>query len=169
MPKESIEYVENIEKLGRKQLVIWPYHCIKGTSGNNLETTFSNLVYFFAVAKRSRTNVIVKGTDPASEMYGILKPEYSPTKYINIDFLDKIAKYQKIFIAGQAKSHCVYESVLQILEHYSNNLDVTERIYILEDCMSSIGGFEKSTEEGFEDFKNKYKINIIKSTDNIKW
>ena len=80
---------------------------------------------------------------------------------IYAQFLDKI------IVAGEAKSHCVLESIKQILEHYETRPEITQKIYILEDCMSSITGFEDITNKTFEDFKKKYKVNIVKSTDNI--
>ena len=34
-PRDSIQYLKELEKVdaGKKQLCIWPYHCIKGTDG----------------------------------------------------------------------------------------------------------------------------------------
>lgn len=166
-PMASRDYVEHLEKDGKKVLCIWPYHCIQGTTGCALENQFANMVYFHSVAKKSVVQRLVKGQDPLSEMYGVIKPEYDTKGYINIDFLNKLEKYDKIIIAGEAKSHCVLESIKQMLEHYENRTDVTNKVYILEDCMSSIPGFEDATAKTFEDFKQKYKVNIVKSTDNI--
>ena len=70
-------------------------------------------------------------------------------------------------IAGEAKSHCVLESIQQILEYYENRPEITRKIYILEDCMSPIPGFEDVTDSAFETFKRKYQVAIAKSTDKI--
>jgi len=164
-PKASREYVENLEKQGKKVLVIWTYHCLQGTSGCALENQFANMVYFHSVAKKSMTLRLVKGQDPLSEMYGVIKPEYDTKNYINIDFLNKIEKFDKIVVLGEAKSHCCLESIKQILEYYQNKPEVTKKIYILEDCMSSIPSFEQTTENAFKSFKKQYKVNILKSTD----
>jgi nicotinamidase-related amidase len=117
-PKASREYVEHLEKDGKKVLVIWTYHCLQGTSGCALENQFANMVYFHSVAKKAMTLRLVKGQDPLSEMYGIIKPEYDTKNYINIDFLNKIEQFDKIVIGGEAKSHCVLESIKQILEYH---------------------------------------------------
>lgn len=164
-PKQSREYVLNLEMNAKKTLCIWPYHCIQGTSGNALENQFANMVYFHSVAKKSVPKKIVKGTDPLSEMYGIIKPEYDTKNYINMDLLNEIEKFDVVIIGGEAKSHCVMESVAQMLDYFSGRPEVTSRFYILEDCMSSIPGFEKATEDAFNRFKSQYKINIVKSTD----
>lgn len=164
-PKESLEYVQNLEKTAKKQLCIWTYHCLEGSFGAALEGQFSNMVYFHSVARKSITQRLVKGKDPLSEMYGIIKPEYDQKNYINIQFLNDLEKYDKIVVVGEAKSHCVLESVAQILDYYKDREDITSKVYILEDCMSSIPGFEDATENIFKDFKKNYKINIVKSTD----
>lgn len=164
-PSASRDYVEHLEKDGKKTLVVWSYHCLQGTTGAALENQFANMVYFHSVAKKAVTQRLVKGQDPMSEMYGIIKPEYDTKNYINIDFLNKLEKYDKIIISGEAKSHCVLESIKQMLEYYKDNLEVTKKVYILEDCMSVIPGFEDSTEQAFEDFKTTYHVNMVKSTE----
>jgi nicotinamidase-related amidase len=163
-PVKSIDYVENLEKLGRKLLNIWPYHCLQGTFGHSIEGQLGNMIYFHSVAKRSVPIRLTKGNYPLSEMYGILKGEYDPKNRINLDFLNKIAEYDYVTIAGEAKSHCVLETIRQVLDHYQGNLDVTNKIYILEDCMSTIPGFEDDTKKAFESFEKKHKVNLVNST-----
>lgn len=171
-PIASRDYVEHLEQDGKKTLCIWPYHCIQGTTGHALENNFSNMVYFHSVAKKMAPKRLVKGTDPLSEMYGIFKPEYSAKGHINLEALNMFADkhgnsiYDKVIFAGEAKSHCVLESIKQFLEYYAGS-DVLRNIYILEDCMTSISGYEQATADAFEEFKNKYHVNIVKSTDNI--
>ena len=49
----------------------------------------------------------------------------------------------------------------------SGQIDIAEelkKVYILEDCMSTIPGFEQVTEDDFEEFKNNYKLRVVKST-----
>ena len=164
-PEDSIDYVENLERLGKKQLMIWPYHCLKGTIGHSLECMFSNLIYFISTAKRIPITSVIKGENPLSEMYGIFKPEYSKTAHINTELLSSIERYRKVYVAGEASSHCVLESVKQITEFYGNDKRITSRMCILTDCMSSIPGFESDTEREFLALAEKYGIKLVKSTD----
>ena len=166
-PQASREYVRHLEQDARKALCIWTYHCLQGTTGAALENQFANMVYFHSVARKAVVQRLVKGQDPMSEMYGIIKPEYDTKGYINLDFLNKLERFDKVIIAGEAKSHCVLESIRQILEHYQTSPEVTKKVYILEDCMSPIPGYEDVTERTFEDFKKKYFVNLVKSTDDI--
>jgi nicotinamidase-related amidase len=159
-PEKSRECIANIEKYAKKTLCIWPYHCIKDTSGNDLEDQFASTLDSLRNVNKT---IVVKGLTPYTEMYGIFKPEYDPDNEINIELLNSLRSYDKIFIAGEAADYCVYESVKQILEYYANEPEVTSKIYILEDCMSSISG--KSVNEIFDELKNEYNLNIVKSTE----
>lgn len=165
-PLSSRDYVEHLEKDGKKTLVVWSYHCLQGTTGCALENQFSNMVYFHSVARKSVVQRLVKGQDPLSEMYGILKPEYDKNGYINLDFLNKMDKYDKIVIAGEARDYCVYESLKQMLEYHSGNAEVLKKIYVLEDCMSAIGN-PADVDKMYADLQSQYKFNIVKSTDDF--
>lgn len=165
-PLSSRDYVEHLEKDGKKTLVVWSYHCLQGTTGCALENQFSNMVYFHSVARKSVVQRLVKGQDPLSEMYGILKPEYDKNGYINLDFLNKMDKYDKIVIAGEARDYCVYESLKQMLEYHSSNTAVLKKIYVLEDCMSAIGN-PADVDKMYADLQSQYKFNIVKSTDDF--
>lgn len=165
-PALSKHYVRQLEKAG-KQLCIWPYHCINGTTGWALENQFSNLIHFMSVAARIPVQKICKGQYPLSEMYGIIRPEYSMHDNTNTKLLEKIASFDKIVIAGEAKSHCVLESIKQICEYYYDKLEITRKIYVLTDCMSDIPGFEQQSQTGYKILASKYKINLVKSTDNF--
>jgi nicotinamidase-related amidase len=163
-PNESAEYVYNLKLIGRPELMIWNYHCIQGTSGCALENQFANMLFYHAAARKVTPDLLVKGQDPFTEMYGVFKPEYDPTKTYPVTDLDMLQDYDKIIFAGQAKSHCVATSIEQVAEHYKDRPDVTSKIYILEDCMSNIPGFEQATANRFNEFKTRYKMNILKST-----
>jgi len=166
-PNESREYVEKLEASGKKRLVIWPYHCLQGTFGGSLEGQFSNVVYFHSAVRQSKVLRIVKGEDPLSEMYGIVKPEYDKNEYVNHELLQEISNYDKVVMGGEAKSHCVLESVIQVAEHFRHMPSVTNKIYLLEDCMSSIQGFETATEDALRAISAQYGVHRVTSVDLI--
>lgn len=166
--KETYNYVENLPLGAKKELVIWPYHCLRGTAGQALETQLNQMIWFHSVARKSQPYLFQKGSAANTEMYGIIRPEYDhPNNYYNIDFLNIVHQYDRIVIAGEAKSHCVLESIRQILDHYKDDKATLNKIYILEDCMSSIPGFEAGTETEFAAFKAQFGVNIVKSTDSF--
>ncbi|CAM3571386.1 MULTISPECIES: hypothetical protein [Brevibacillus] len=162
---ESLDYVSHLAQNSKKELCIWPYHCLEGSFGAALEGQFANMVYYHSVARKAAPLRIVKGKDPLSEMYGIIKPEYGPHAAEQLDFLESLRTYEYIFVVGEAKSHCVLESLRQILEYYEADPSVTSRIVVLEDCMSSIPGFEAAAEDAFTAWQKAYKISVTRSTD----
>lgn len=162
-PDESREYLIGLKEYGRLDLIVWPYHCIQGTKGAALEAQFANMLYAHEAARKSVPIHLVKGTDPLSEMYGIIKPEFDRNNFVNLSFLNLFEEYDQIIVAGQAKTHCVLRSVQQFFEHYRRRQDVLKKFFILEDCMSPIPGFDVNAE--FAGFEADYKVKIVKSTE----
>jgi hypothetical protein len=165
LPEESLEYVTRLEKLGKKELCIWPYHCIEGTFGCALEGQFANMVYFHSLVRQTEVKRLVKGLHPDTEMYGIFRPEYSRENLRNEKLLEEISTYDRILVAGEAKSHCVLESVSQLLEYFREKGIPGRKLTILEDCMSPIGGYEDVTEEAFRRFVEKDGIQVVRSSE----
>ena len=164
-PAYALEYLMHLEQDGKKQLCIWPYHCLAGSWGANLESEFTKMVYFHSAVRKSKPALIQKGFDPYTEMYGIIKAEYDPNNFLNLSVLNAIENFDEIYIAGEAASHCLMESGRQILEYFACRPEITQRITILEDCTSPINGYEQATCDAFEAFKNTYGIKVLKSTD----
>ena len=162
-PIRSRRYVEGLATKAKKDLFIWPYHCLQGTLGSALENQFANMVYFHSVAKKTMVNRIVKGTDPFSEMYAIFAPEFDEKGFINLDVLNKMTKFDKIVIAGQAQNFCCYESIKQLLEFHKSNSELLKKVYILEDCMSPVIITKEEATKQYDELKKIYKINIVNS------
>ena len=163
-PVESLTYLQMLESNGNKQLCIWPYHCLKGTAGYALENEFAKMVYFHSVARKTANKVVPKGEDPYSEMYGIIKPEYSRKNFLNMTVLNEIERFEEIYVVGEAASHCLLESVKQIADYFKGRPEIIQRITILEDCTSPIPGCEADTAAAFDSFRNS-GIKFAKSTD----
>lgn len=165
-PKEdALEYLKEISNNGQNVLCIWPYHCIEGTPGRCLENEFDKMVLFHGLARNESNVILPKGNNPYSEMYGIIRPEYTKDNYINQDVLDLIKEYDEVYVVGEASSHCVLESVRQVCEQFKDDRNTLENIYVLMDCMSPIVGYEEKTVESYEDLSKKYGIKLTKSTE----
>ena len=154
----ALEYTNKIEENGQRQLCIWPYHCLIGSKGAALENNLFNCIF-----ENFDYDMIEKGQDLDSEMYGFIKPEYSRKDLTNYKVLEKLKEYDNVFVAGEAASHCVLDSVKQIAEYYKDNQDFLKKITILKDCTSVISGYEEITNTEFEKLK-LLGIKIIEST-----
>lgn len=163
--EKSLEYIKSLYKNGKKELIIWPYHCLDGSIGANLEGQLTKMIYFHSAFHNTAPTFIRKGSDPCTEMYGIIKGEDNSSHTENIQVLENIKIFDNIYIAGEASSHCVLETIKQILEYFENENSVYQKINILEDCMSPVTGFEELTKNEFKKLEEKYHINMIKSTE----
>lgn len=139
----SREYVIKLESQRRKQLMIWPFHAMVGTSGHNLSPSLYEAVSYHAAARRSQPLKLVKGSLPQTEHYSILAPEVKlpsddPQGNLNLELLEDLQTYDLVYIAGQAKSHCVLETVNSLMRHFAGQPSVVRRLRIIEDGMSSV-------------------------------
>lgn len=167
LPNETKEqtYVKNVEA-GGEELRIWPYHCLENTRGAALEGELEKIVKFHSDVRDCNPMPYYKGQDQYSEQYGAIEAEYSPNNKIRLDILNVFEDptVVKIYLAGQAKSHCFLRTLQQIVKHFANRPDILSKIVVLEDCMSCIGGFEQATAEKMEEIK-KMGVKFVKSTD----
>ncbi|RMG79266.1 MAG: isochorismatase, partial [Chloroflexi bacterium] len=75
-----------------------------------------------------------------------------------------------IYVAGQAKSHCVLETVASLVRHMGEDSGTLSRIHLLTDCMSSVVhpeiDFEAIANETFARFA-EHGVQLVTSTDPI--
>lgn len=141
-PKWSLEYIDELAKLGRHQLMIWPYHTMIGTPGHALVPPLSEAISFHSAARLNQPMFLTKGTIPQVEHYGIWEPEVQYPKHpqggTNTHMLDLLARYDLVYFAGEAKSHCVLNTMRQTLEYFENQSEIIDKIRFLADCTSSV-------------------------------
>lgn len=153
----SKEYVERLEENVKKQLMIWPYHTLIGTAGHNLTPALYEAISYHSSARQTQPRLEIKGKVPKTEHYSLFEPEVkgeAGDELLNTDLLDDLADYDAIYIAGQAKSHCVLESVGSMMRYYTP--DVIEKLHLLMDATSSVQSpavdFEAIAQEQLEQF-----------------
>lgn len=138
----SRRYVEQLEKQHSKQLMIWPFHTMVGTVGHNLSPSLYEAICYHSAARQSQPLKLSKGSIPQTEHYSILEPEVKvadhPQGGFNHPLLNELAEYDLVYLAGEAKSHCVLETLNSIMRVLAPYPDRIERLRILEDGMSSV-------------------------------
>ena len=141
-PEWSREYVRRLQEEAKKDLMIWPYHTMIGTPGHTMMPALYEAVMYQTAARGAQPTFLQKGTIAKTEYYSLLEPEVKvpedPRGRFNQDFMDELLTYDLIYIAGQAKSHCVLETVTSIMRRYGDDPDVVSRLRLLEDCTSSV-------------------------------
>jgi nicotinamidase-related amidase len=168
-PKRSLEYVENLENNGEFNHFIWPLHCIIGSEGHSLHPTMLAAFNDWMSRNLRWTNYIEKGKNPYTEHFGIFRANVplsdDPNTQVNQRIFQALAQHDEVFLAGQAKSHCVVNSLKQILEIAPN---LASNLIVLDDCMSNVGGlpdqFYDMVDGIYADAKSK-GVRFQKSTD----
>ncbi|MCZ0904712.1 isochorismatase, partial [Microcoleus sp. HI-ES] len=126
-------------------LTIWPYHSMLGGIGHALVSAVEEAIFFHTIARNSQALFEIKGGNPLTENYSVLRPEVldgfdgNPIAEKNAKFIDKLLDFDEIIIAGQAKSHCVAWTIDDLLtEILTRDPNLAKKVYLLEDCTSPV-------------------------------
>lgn len=176
LQQHALHYVRRLSEEGRYPLTIWSYHSMIGGIGHALVSAVEEAIFFHSIARQSPTKFELKGSNPLTENYSVLSPEVLDTvdgraiDRQNSSLIQKLLAFDALYIAGQAKSHCVAWTVDNLLtEINAVDPNLTEKIYLLEDCMSPVVipgviDFCDRAEQTFQKFQDA-GMKIVKSTD----
>jgi nicotinamidase-related amidase len=141
--KRCFDYVEALEKNKKKVLTIWNPHCQIGTWGHSVQENLSDALADWQVNRFKEIDFVTKGSNPWTEHYGALMAEVpdsdDDTTSLNSKFIEVLATADIILIAGEALSHCVMETLNQIVDNIGD--EHIKKIQILTDATSSIGHY----------------------------
>lgn len=133
------EYLEKLSKGGKYALTIWPYHGLANAVNGAIMPFLSEAFMFHTLVSGRDTEFIQKGNNTWRENYSIFEPEVqdlgSTSEYPNIDLFTALTNYDKIYVFGEASSHCVLAS-LQSIER--ENPKLLEKIILLTDATSPV-------------------------------
>lgn len=164
-------YARSLRLSNKNPICIWPPHCIIGTRGHNITNTLMPSLKEWEINNCKNIQYIIKGLNSDTEHYGAFEAEvqYNNDSSTIADMLliNKLSYYDSIYVSGEASSHCVAETVKQLLQLLRNNLlraDIYKKIIILQDTMSPVPGFEHIENDFFESMREK-NIKICNSSD----
>lgn len=153
LAQASLGYVQALAGLGRHQLVIWPEHCLAGTPGHNVHEAVMGALNGWGRRYLRTPRFIWKGLSPATEHYSALRAEVpdptDPRTLPDRDWLARLAQADTLLVAGEALSHCVANTVRDLVELLGT--DSARKIVLLQDCTSTIAGFEALSAEFLAD------------------
>ena len=140
-----LTYLDALEATGRYQLMIWPVHCEIGSWGHNVHADVRRAYNRWEETTLRSVDKISKGSNPWTEHYSAVQaevpdPEDAAT-LSNSSFLASLAQADRIYIAGEAGSHCVRATT----EHIAENFGPANiaKLVLITDCMSPVAGFEQ--------------------------
>lgn len=156
LQKKCLEYVEALAKKGKYPLIIWPYHTLLGSIGHALVPSVSDAIIQWEKNNLTSANYILKGNYYLSEAYGALESEVpdpeEPATMLNTNLVKVLSEADEIIIAGEALSHCVRSTALQLSDAFGDNI---KRFVLLSDCSSSVTGFEKVGTDFIKDMSGR--------------
>jgi len=140
----ALAYLDELEARGRYTLMAWPVHCEIGTWGHGIHADVLAACNAWEEAQLRGVRKVTKGENPWTEHYSAIQAEVpdadDPHTQLNAALLAELDKADTLLITGEASSHCVRATT----EHIVANLPGgrPERVVLLTDCMSPVGGFE---------------------------
>lgn len=181
--KQVQYYCRELEKAGKYQLYLWPPHCLLGSDGHALAGVVHEARLFHSYARGAQSWVEVKGGNPLTENYSVLRPEVlgrfdgAPLAQRNTQFIKTLLAADAVIIAGQAASHCVKSSIDDLLDEIvASDPALAKKVYVVTDCMSSVtvpdgkGGFVADFTAQAEAALQRFAdagMNLVRSTDPI--
>lgn len=175
LQRYAIHYVRSLNLDSKYPLTIWPYHSMLGGIGHALVAAVEEACFVHAIARRSQTQYEIKGGNPLTENYSVLKPEVLEDQQNraiaqkNTSLINRLLSYDAIIIAGQAKSHCVAWTIDDLLtEIQATDPTLAHKVYLLEDCtspvvVSDVVDFSDQADAAFQRFADS-GMHVIKST-----
>lgn len=173
-----IHYAEELERKGKYALTIWPYHAMLGGMGHALVPALEEAIFFHSITRFAQPDFEIKGDKPFTENYSVIGPEVllgpmgETLGTHDMKFVQHLQEVDRLYIAGQAKSHCVAWTVSDLLDDVqSTDPELANKVYLLEDCTSpvvvpGVVDHTDAADEAYVRFANA-GMKIVKSTDPV--
>ncbi|MGE0545789.1 MAG: nicotinamidase [Kofleriaceae bacterium] len=181
--KQVLHYTKELERAGKYQLYLWPPHCLLGSDGHALAGVVHEARMFHSFTRVAQSNVEVKGGNPLTENYSVLRPEVmsrfdgAALAQRNTQFVSTLLGADAVIIAGQAASHCVKSTIDDLLgEIAAQDPQLAKKVYLMVDCMSAVtvpdgkGGFAVDFTEQADAALQRFAdagMHLVRSTDPI--
>lgn len=178
LQKYALHYANQLSHYGKYPLTVWPYHAMLGSIGHALVSAVEEAVFFHCIARDSQTQFEIKGNNPLTENYSVLRPEVledadgRPIAQKNTRLIQQLLEFDIVIIAGQAKSHCVVWTIDDLLtEIQLIDPTLAKKVYLLEDCTSpvvvpGVVDYTAQADAAFQRFAAA-GIHLVKSTQPI--
>ncbi len=175
----ALHYVRRLAEGGKYPLVVWPYHSMVGGIGHALVSAVEEAVFFHAIARQAPTRVEVKGRNPLTESYSVLRAEVAEdergaaVETPNRALVDHLFSFDQVVVAGEAKSHCVAWTIDDLLnEAAGRDPDLARKLVLLDDCASpvvvpGVADFSEQAEAAYARFAER-GVRRVLSTDPVE-
>lgn len=141
---QVVKYIKDLEDQGEYPHCIWPPHCIRGTEGHAIYGPLADALSQWVNASPGKfVQYVQKGEYPLAEHFGAFRANVEvqgeQSTQLNQKLIRNLEKFQNVYFAGEAESHCVANTLKQAMDLAP---DLANKFVILEDAMSVVPGFE---------------------------
>lgn len=120
-------------------LIVWPEHCLVGSWGHSLHQGLFRALSDWGRNRLQPVNYVIKGQNPGRERFSAVDAALAGEAIaLAPSWLGQLASADAIWVAGEALSHCVANTVRDLVRH----LGRADTITLLQDCASPVPGFE---------------------------
>lgn len=140
-----VRYLDQLEAAGRYTLMVWPTHCEIGSWGHNVHADVRAAYNRWEERTLRTVAKVVKGSNPWTEHYSAIQAEVpdpdDPGTQMNAAFIATLRAADRVYITGEAGSHCVRASTEDIVASWDSAQ--LSKLVLVTDCMSPVTGFEQ--------------------------
>jgi nicotinamidase/pyrazinamidase len=152
----ALTYLDELETRGRYTLMVWPIHCEIGTWGHNVHADLLAACNRWEEQQLAVVDMVGKGSNPWTEHYSAVQAEVpdasDPDTQLNRRLIETLDRADLIVVAGEASSHCVRATTEHVVANLAGRI---ERVVLLTDCMSPVGGFEAEHDKFLVDMRDQ--------------
>lgn len=139
--EKARQYVNDLEASGQFHHFVWPEHCLVGSRGAALHDTLLHALKQWSQKRNQDYVAVPKGLYPLSEHFGIFQAQVPdsavPDTQLNQNLIADLDRFDTIYLMGEAKSHCVANSLKQLLDFAPA---LVPKVVVVTDCMSDVSG-----------------------------
>jgi len=147
--RRSVDYVSALERNARYPLCIWPYHCLIGTPGHAVAPDLRAALQEWEKARLRPVDFVHKGSNIWTEHYSAIQADVpdpaDPSTQTNRALVASLAEADLIFVAGEASSHCVANTVRDLAAAFGDDRQLA-KVVLLTDATAPVPGFEAYAE-----------------------
>lgn len=152
----TLSYLDTLEVQKRYPHTIWPPHCLIGSEGHNVYAPLFKALSRWESERFGLVDYVTKGSNLWTEHFSAVQAEVpdpmDPSTQMNANLIDTLEQADLILLAGEAGSHCLANTVRDIVRHFSTP-DCIRKMILLEDATSPVPGFESHQHDFIHDMK----------------
>jgi nicotinamidase/pyrazinamidase len=160
-------YVNALDANGRYPLCVWPPHCLIGSFGYGIYPPLFNAMVAWEEERFAVADKVTKGSNFFTEHYSAVQADVpddaDPDTQLNQELIDTLERADMILLAGEARSHCLANTVIDIADNFKSE-EVIKKMWLLEDATSDVPGFEQMGEDFIKTMKER-GMNITNTVD----